>query len=172
MHPQGSDLHRVAPVAGGGDPAGRGGNSTGSPRALHPLLPLSNSAPSAANCAAHRRGYPRALTGSNPGAGGGGGGGGHCARAAAHLPRPHLAGPAPARAKGTGGGLVQPFSIWRSQRTRQSSRQPPRDPQPDLHLRAGVSGRLAGTAQTAPWAQGVQSQHGTMLGKGWVLTPY
>lgn len=83
MHPQGSDLHRVAPVRGGGDPAGPGSSSARTPRALHPLLPLSNSAPSAANCAAHRRGYPRALTGSNPGAGGGGGGGGHCARAAA-----------------------------------------------------------------------------------------
>lgn len=85
---------------------------------------------------------------------------------------PALGRAAPTRAKGTGGGLVQAFSIWRSQRTRKPSRQPPGDPQPDLHRRAGVSGRLAGTAQTAPWAQGLQSQHGTMLGKGWVLTPY
>lgn len=40
-------------------------------------------APRAQPIARSRRGYPRALTDSNPGAGGGHGGGSHCARAAA-----------------------------------------------------------------------------------------
>lgn len=89
MHPRGSDSHTVAPVRGVGDPAGPGGRSTG-PRCFASPAPGSATAPRAQPIAQpiaqHRRGYPRALTGSNPGGGGSGGGRRPLRTRGAHLP--------------------------------------------------------------------------------------
>lgn len=87
-------LHAAGPKSngargrGGGDPAARRAAAS-RPRSA-PRLALAT-APRAQPIAPRRRGYPRALTESNPGAGGGPGGRRPLrTRGGAHLPRPHL----------------------------------------------------------------------------------
>lgn len=73
---------------GGGDPASPGSRRTVS-QVFSILCSLLATAPCEPPIARHRRGYPRALTDSNPGAGGGGGRGGAWplrTRSGEHLP--------------------------------------------------------------------------------------
>lgn len=118
-----------------------------------------------------RRGYSRALTESNPGAGGGNVGRRPLrTRRGVHLPRPHpLARWGPAE-----WGSSNPSEFRVPEAHENPPGQPPADPQPYLHVGAGASRPSGGDARLPPSparAAGLQSRRGdSSPGKGWVFT--
>lgn len=124
-------------------------------------LPGSGSAtaPRAQPIARRRRGYPRALTGSNLGAGGGGAAATAHARQRTPAP-PALARPAPPGSSPPAGRIL---GFPRSTKVLQTA-----SPRPA----AGASGHLAGTAQTPPRAPGLQRQRAPHWERGAGGTPH